>query len=323
MTALIIACNHASNPAVTSPTDCRTIQHAMGESCVPTTPQRLVALSSPTMADAIALGVRPIGTVLQDFDFQKAPPYLEGRLQGIEIVGKEEQPDLEKILSLKPDLIIGLQYDSEPVYDKLSQISPTVLDDWKGYPSWKEHFDFVAQALGKTEAAQQIWSQYDQRIQELRTALGPAYSDLEISFVRVCCGNWATDVKNSFSGMILEDVGLSRPPAQDIEVENGLVFLSEEALTQFDGDIIFLVVDADQDSADALEQLKQKPLWHKLKAVQQGKVYPVNLATWRGGNPLAADAVIDDLFKYLVKVPDSQGSKSDHKNTMAENAPTR
>ncbi len=304
MTALLIACHRASNLSITSSTDCQTIQHALGESCVPVTPQRLVTLSSPTMADAIALGVQPIGTVSQDFDFKQAPPYLEGRLQGIEVVGKEEQPNLEKILSLKPDLIIGLQYDSEPVYDKLSQISPTVLDDWRGYPSWKEHFDFVAQALGKTEAARQIWSQYDQRIQVLRKALGSAYSDTEISFVRVCCGNWATDVKNSFSGTILEDVGLSRPPAQNIEVEDGLVFLSEEALTQFDGDVIFLVVNTDQDSADALEQLRQKPLWQKLKAVQQGKVYPVNFAAWRGGNPLAADAVIDDLFKYLVEAQD-------------------
>ncbi len=300
MTALIVACHQASNPSITSSTNCQTIQHALGESCVPVTPQRLVTLSSPTMADAIALGVQPIGTVSQDFDFKQAPPYLKGRLQGIEVVGKEEQPNLEKILSLKPDLIIGLQYDSEPIYDKLSHISPTVLDDWQGYPSWKDHFNFVAKVLSKEAQAKQVWEHYEQRINDLRVALGSGYQDVEISFVRVCCGNWATDVKNSFGGMILDDIGLSRPPAQDIEAESGLLFLSEEALTQFDGDIIFLVVDADQESADALEQLKQKPLWQQLKAVQQGNVYPVNLATWRGGNPLAAEAVIDDLFKYLV-----------------------
>lgn len=125
--------------------------------------------------------------------------------------------------------------------------------------------------------------------------------DTEVSIVRVCCGNLATDVKNSFIGTILNDVGFSRPPAQDIEVKNGLVFLSEELIADMNGDIIFVIVDKDEDSQKVFEQLQQKPLWNQLKAVQQGQVYPVNLPTWRGGNPLAADAVIDDLFEYLVE----------------------
>lgn len=250
------------------------------------------------MADAIALGVQPVGST--SFYFDQVPFYLKGRLQDFVKVGNNEQPNLEKIFSLKPDLIIGLEH-IKSIYDKLSQISPTVLGNWQGYPSWKDHFNFVAQVLGKEAEAKQVWAHYEQRINDLRTELGSNYQDIEISFVRVCCSNWATDVKNSFSGIIFEDVGLSRPPAQDIETENGLLKLSEEALTQFDGDIIFLVVATDKDSVEATEKLKKNPLWQKLKAVQQGKVYPVKYEAWRGGNPLAADAVIDDLFKYLVE----------------------
>jgi iron complex transport system substrate-binding protein len=280
------------------PTNCRTIDHVAGETCVPSSPQRLVALSVPTMADALAVGVKPVGTILY---FDEPPPYLKGKLDGIEPVGTNNQPNLEKILTLNPDLIIGFQYVAESVYGQLSQIAPTVLDDWKGYPSWKDHFNFVAEVLGKTEEAERVWAHYDRRIQELRAALDDSDRDTEVSIVRVCCGNLATDVKNSFIGTILNDVGFSRPPAQDIEVENGLVFLSEELIADMNGDIIFVIVDKDEDSQKVFEQLQQKPLWNQLKAVQQGQVYPVNLPTWRGGNPLAADAVIDDLFEYLVE----------------------
>jgi iron complex transport system substrate-binding protein len=268
----------------------------MGETCVPLNPQRLVVLGVPTMANALALGVKPVGTVLY---FDKIPPYLKGKLDGIKTVGTSGQPNLEKILTLRPDLIIAMN-EWGVSYQQLSQIAPTVVDNWQGYPSWKDHFNFVAEVLAKTEAAEQVWANYEQRIQKLRAALNDKYRDIEVSYVYLCCGGISIDLKNSFSGMILDEAGLSRPPTQNIENDSGLVILSEELLTDMDGDVIFLSVDENDDSRNVLKQLKQKPLWNKLVAVQQGRVYTVNLPTWRGGNPLAADAVIDDLFNYLV-----------------------
>jgi iron complex transport system substrate-binding protein len=295
---LIVACNHASVPETQSLTNCRTVEHVAGETCVPLSPQRLIALGPPTMADALSVGIKPIGTV---FYFDETPPYLEGKLDGIELLGKiPEQPNLEKTLTLNPDVIIGVEGGAESVYSQLSQIAPTVLGRWNGYPSWKDHFNFVAEVLGKTEEAEKVWEHYEQRIQELRVALGDNYQDLEVSFVHICCGTIDIDFKNSFNGMILDDVGLRRPPAQSVVKEGGITSISEERLMDIDGDILLVAVTSGK-SEEILEQLKQKPLWNKLRAVQQGRVYPVNYATWRGGNPLAADAVIDDLFKYLVE----------------------
>jgi iron complex transport system substrate-binding protein len=292
---LTVAC-HSSSPKTSVSENCRMLQHKAGETCVPNNPERLVALFSATAADAIALGVQPVGAT------EPIPTYLREKLEGIETIGESTRPNLEKILTLTPDLIVGLHYEAKAVYNQLSQIAPTVLHDWQGFSSWKDHFNFVAKALGKTEEAEEVWAHYEQQIQELREALGNKYQDIEVSVVRVCCNNLASDVKNSFSGTIIDDVGLSRPPSQD-SVPGGLVIFSEELITEkLDGDIIFAIVDDDDDSEKAFEQLKNDPLWNKLEAVQEGKVYPVNLATWRGGNPLAADAVIDDLFKYLVEI---------------------
>lgn len=291
----IVACNRPSAPEAVSSGNCRTIIHLAGETCVPLNPQRLITLSTPTLVDALAVGVKSVGTVLY---FDQTPPYLEGKLDGIESLGR--QPNLEKILMLNPDVIIGSEGFAESVYGHLSQIVPTVLGRWKGLPYWKEHFNFVAKVLGKTEEAEQVWAHYEQRVQELRVALNDNYQNVEVSFVHICCGTIDIDLKNSFSGMIFDDVGLRRPPAQNVVNEDGLILLSEERLMDVDGDILFVAATSGE-SEELLNQLKQKPLWNQLRAVQQGRVYPVNYATWRGGNPLAADAVIDDLFKYLVE----------------------
>lgn len=296
--SLVSACSDRSvqvSPSAT-PADCRMIQHALGETCVPHQPQRVIALGVPTLGDALALGVKPIASILY---FDDPPPYLAGHLKSIEVLGKEEQPNLEKILALNPDLTIGMQYSTEAIYPQLAQIAPTVVHDWKGYPSWREHFDFVAEVLGKTEEAKQVWANYDQRIDSLKAALGDRVQDLEISFVHICCGTIDIDLKNSFNGSILDDVGLRRPPAQAVPLAGGISLLSEERLMDIDGDILFVATDGEE-SSQKLASLQQNPLWQNLRAVQQNRVYPVNYPTWRGGNPLAADAVIDDLFKYLV-----------------------
>jgi iron complex transport system substrate-binding protein len=273
------------------------VRHALGETCVPNQPQRVVTLSVPTLGDAIALGVKPIATTVY---FDEPPPYLAEHLDSIQILGKEEQPSLEKIVALKPDLIIGIKYSTEAIYSQLSQIAPTVADDWDGYPSWRGHFDFVANVLGKTDLAQQVWSRYYQRIESLKTVLEKNQQNPEISFVHTCCGTIDLDLKNSFNGSILADAGLRRPSAQAVPVDGGLVKLSEERLMDIDGDVLFVAADG-AEAAQTITELKQNPLWQKLRAVQNDRVYPVNYPTWRGGNPLAADGVIDDLFTYLVE----------------------
>ncbi len=292
----IVACNRSSlNVAVTSK-DCRPIVHFMGETCIPRHPHRVVTLGVPEFGNAIALGVKPIATVVY---FDQPPPYLAQYMQDIVTFGSNAQPNLEILLRLKPDLIIGSQFEVD-YYDMFSQIAPTVLGEWDGYPSWKKHFDFVADVLGKTEEGRKVWRSYYERIQILKNSINNRLKDKEISFVHLCCGSIALDLSNSFSGSIIADVGLKRPFSQAKTIEGGVSYISEELLSYIDGDFLFVALEKDKDK-DKLDKLINNPLWQKLQVVQQNQIYLVNYPTWRGGNPLAAHAVIDDLFKYLAK----------------------
>lgn len=278
--------------------ECHVVQHSLGKTCVPVSPKRIVTLSLPTLGHVLSLGIKPIGsTYIYDKYFL---PYLKNRLNGIQTLGNDE-PNLERLLSLKPDLIVGLDW-VEAIYPLLSKIAPTVLDDWGGTENWRDHFSFVAEVLGKQEEAQQAWNRYYQRIEDLKKALGDRYSAKTISLVFVAPGVIFSEAKGSFPDSILKDVGLQRPDTQDVIVPDSQLQFGEESLEKADGDILF-IGGLTEDDQKILETIKQKPLWRKLKAFQNGQVHAIDYMTWRGGNLIAADAVIDDLFKYLVNTP--------------------
>jgi iron complex transport system substrate-binding protein len=90
----VLACSNRSvqvSPSSVT-TDCRMIQHALGEACVPNQPQRVIALDVPSLGDALALGVKPIASIVY---FDDAPPYLAEHLDSIQNLGKEEQPNIQ------------------------------------------------------------------------------------------------------------------------------------------------------------------------------------------------------------------------------------
>ncbi|MFQ4146036.1 iron-siderophore ABC transporter substrate-binding protein [Chlorogloeopsis sp. ULAP02] len=253
------------------------------------------------MGNTLALNVKPIASTNDFFKEGEFLPYLNSKAQGIKTLGTADRPNIEKLLYLQPDLIFGWGGHSlEAIYPLLSKIAPTVLYRWQD-DTWKGNFNFTAKVLGKQETAKAAWQNYQKRIQEFKNVLGNRYQDKKISFVYFSIGKIGTYVKNSLPGSILSDVGLQRPESQDIVIEPwGYTEFSEEELEKADGDILFVATLTDSDK-QLLEKIKRKPLWKKLKAVQQNHVYFVNGSSWLSGYDMtAADAVIDDLFKYLV-----------------------
>lgn len=311
-----VVSDSGSQPSLTAPTaasaETRSVQHAMGTAQVPAIPQRVMALS--WLDTVLSLGVQPIG-ISQANDF-----YLQERAADIPNVGRPESPSLEKMVALKPDLILGSQINYKAIYPQLSRIAPTVLDGAQGSGNWKETLQLYAQALGKTAEAEQLMAKYQARLDDLKQKMNAGATDPEqdrlkqtqVSVVRVYPDSISLYLKDSFCGTILADAGLSRPSSQNLSASEAKALggspvqlsISRELLSQADGDVLFVWTaenDAklNQDAQKQLEQLKSDPLWANLKAVKQNRVYQVP-QYWIGGGPIAANLVIDDLFKYLV-----------------------
>lgn len=294
---LIVGCQNKSvrQPANTELANCRKVQHVLGEVCVPNLSQRLISLDEMTLGDTLALGVSSVGVSTYD----ELANYLTEKSGELEFLGDSEQPNLEKIYQLNPDLILGTELSAESIYPQLSQIAPTALGKWSGYPSWREYFNFVARVLNKEDEAKAVWEGYQRRIKELKNALGDDLQDLEISLAYTYGSEMSVDAENSFAGSILADLGVTRPKSQAAIVD-GTISLSEERLNELDANILFMSV-YDEESEQTLANWQQKLLWNQLQVVKNKQVYLVNASIWRAGDPLAANLVIEDLYKYLVK----------------------
>ncbi len=57
-----------------------------------------------------------------------------------------------------------------------------------------------------------------------------------------------------------------------------------------------------EEDKETLENLKQSPLWAQLDVVQRDQVYLVG-RHWHNSDILAVNAILDDLFQYLVNTP--------------------
>lgn len=304
------ACTTSLTTQASDVADCRIVQHVQGETCVPKNPQRIVVLGG--LENALSLGVKPIGS--DELSTLEIP--LQDKLNGIEDVGGNNAPSIEKILTLKPDLILAEEYVSID-YNILSRIAPTVLISFEHSGQWKEVFTRYAEVLDKTTEAEQVMNNYYARLEEFQRQMSGRAAEIEVSIVRIYPTHVNLYLKDSFCGTIIADAGLSRPPSQDLTASEAQILfgnsiqypISREKIEAADGDVIFLWTYNSQDKTaqqtqTQKEKLKAEPLWATLTAVKQEQVYEVP-GYWIGNGPIAANAIIDDLFKYLIKTPQS------------------
>lgn len=271
-----------------------TVNHALGTTKVPSNPNRIVTLSFDTAESLLAMEIQPLGVI------QPINPHLKKKLQEAKKVGWP--PNLEKVLKLQPDLILGNTY-YEDIYNQLSDIAPTVLAEYGGSDSWQAIHRKVGEAVNQTEKAEQVLADYRSRLETLREKLGDRAETIEISVVRIFPDRVNLVTAGSFVGSILEDAQLSRPASQ--QGDGVYRTISQEQLQLADGDVLFVWSHANtpenrREAQARIGQLESDPLWSKLEVVREGKVYPVG-SHWIGLGPIAANLVIDDLFHYLVE----------------------
>ncbi|WP_326769375.1 iron-siderophore ABC transporter substrate-binding protein [Streptomyces sp. NBC_01591] len=144
-----------------------TIKHGHGSTTVEQKPQRIVALSWMSLDVVSALGTVPVGVDEQwGGDKQGYTPWFRGTVEKLggplpEILNRGDagEIDFEQILSLEPDLIIGLYSGITDVeYKRLSEIAPTVpylKKPWDG-GTWQEMTRTIGKAMGENTKAESL-----------------------------------------------------------------------------------------------------------------------------------------------------------------------
>ncbi|TKC15386.1 ABC transporter substrate-binding protein [Robertmurraya kyonggiensis] len=277
-----------------------TIEHAMGSTLIDKAPKKVVILTNEGTEALFALGITPVGAV-QSWTGDPWYDHIASQMKDVEVVGTESEVNLEAIASLQPDLIIGNKVRQEAIYEQLSQIAPTVFSENLA-GNWKENFEFYAKALNLEEKGKETLASYDARIDELKGKLSDQLTK-KISVVRFVAGDVRIYQKDSFSGVILDQLGFARPESQDVD-EFALNGVTKEQVPLMDGDILFyFTYETGDGAATELEkEWLEDPLFKNLTVSKNGAVHKVDDVIWNtAGGVLAANKMLDDIENTFLK----------------------
>ncbi len=278
-----------------APAFARDITHAMGVTDVPDNPLRVVILTNEGTEAILALGITPVGAA-QSWDGNPWHAHLTDLLAETTDLGTELAVDLEVLATLEPDLIIGTKVRQEKIYEQLSAIAPTVMSETIG-GEWQKNMAFYADVLGKSAEAETALAAFDARTKAIHDALGDQVNE-QISMVRFSPNRTRIYYKDTFSGLILDQIGFQRPPAQD---KNEFAEeVTKERIPDMEGDRIFYFSSdlKDAEPEANLADWLADPLWNNLAAVKADKAQRVSEIIWNtGGGIYSANLMLDDIEK--------------------------
>lgn len=278
----------------------RTVVHYQGETTINAAPTKVVVISTGQADAMLTLGMCPIGSTTASGAEGPVSQYLKdaypdqvSAIEAITKVGSRNEPDIEAIGALKPDLIltnIAGKDDADTLHKNFSAIAPTVVMRGTGQ-FWKTDLLLLADALGKREAAQSLLDTLKKEATEAGSALSSAGT---ISLLRRNSDKLRIFGPISFAGSVVADMGLQRPDTQQF-TDGVSKELSSETLDQADGDWLFYGIQGGKD-----EELTGQALWGSLKAVSAGHAVKVDDDPFfLNAGPTAARVVRDQIVKAV------------------------
>ncbi|HXF64361.1 MAG TPA: ABC transporter substrate-binding protein [Caldilineaceae bacterium] len=267
------------------------IAHERGELTFTDVPQRIIALEYSYMDALIALDVAPVG-----YADDGVPAYLLNHLQGTDAVavGARNEPNLELISQLQPDLIIADVTRHSEIYDHLNAIAPTLIfDSYRGsYDNQIAIFEALSRVLDKEEQAAAAVQAARAALDEARR-VSAAHERSIIVGVLAANGFWVHTTE-SFKGSLLAALHL---PTTVEPLEGQTQFVMDLEGIAAVNPAAIVVTCAPEDRA-LWEEWSSQPVWQQLDAVQNHQVYVFNRDLWsKSRGILSLHLVLRDMHE--------------------------
>lgn len=227
---------------------------------VPANPQRVVVLGSYA-GNVMALDVNLVGVDA----WAKMNPRFKDALEDVEQVTDE---DLEKIIELDPDLIIGLSNTKN--IDKLNAIAPTVTYTYNKVDYLTQHIE-IGKLLNKEEEAVKWVEDFRERAraagEEIRAKIG---EDATVTVIEgydkqiyIYGDSWGRGTE-----ILYQEMKLKMPEkVMETALEPGYYAISPEVLPEYIGDYVVVSKFSDQENA-----FLETETYQNIPAVKNGNV---------------------------------------------------
>jgi len=288
------------------------VEDTVGTVCVPENPERVVTLEWRYTENVLALGVQPVGVA--DIEGYGAWVDISVELSEDAVdVGTRQEPNLEIIAELEPDLIITSQLRSAENYNELAAIAPTLM--FNSYPLEETQFEelissfnTIATALNREAEGEAVLDEMYQYFEDASVALADAgYADAGFILSQAYIQNEAAVFRlftdNAMAVEILEQIGLSND-WDDTPGQYGFSTVGIEGFAEIDDTLFFYI--AQEESRDFFYE---SAIWNTLPFVQNENAYWLGGQAWLFGGPLSAITLVDTTLESLgVEIPQPEAT---------------
>ncbi|MDT9722816.1 helix-turn-helix domain-containing protein [Paenibacillus sp. ClWae2A] len=271
------------------------ICHMRGEYPVTRSPQRIAVLDVQYADHLLALGLSPAGSVGLGSGTFHFPQYIRAGLQGTELLGTYEYPDLLAVERLSPDLIICTEVH-EQYYERLSRVAPVLM--FKRNESWQTILGLFGELTGKRAEAKRILADYHRRTTLLSEELAPVLAGKSVALIRPLDSLVRVhSASHRTGGVLYRDLGLP-VPLFVADTTDTAYHISVDRLPAVQASHYFLLSnEIMQEGISATEQR----VWGMLDTDERQQIHSVDAATWIGCyGPMGINGIVDQVEKALL-----------------------
>lgn len=278
------------------------IKDAFGTEHITKNPKRVVVLEYTFIDHLAALGKTPVGIADEGSDKNITKP-VRDKLGKYESVGTREQPNLEKISQLKPDLIIADESRHKKIRKDLKKIAPTLMlvSGAGDYDDNMKSFKTVSKALNKEKEGQKRLEKHDKILAEAKKKI--KHSHLKSAFAfGVSHKGMFINTEETFMGEFLNKMGVKAelPKSKTDHIgkqkDGPYKYLNNEELADIDPKVMIVASNGKTDKNRTT--FIDPKVWKSLQAVKDNKVYDVDRNKWmqfRG--VISSESMAHDLEK--------------------------
>lgn len=265
-----------------------TYQSETGPVEVPANPQRVIALAGYA-GNLISLGVPLVGVD----SWTKADPNFADQLKDVAEVSDD---NLEKIIELKPDLIIAAS-DTKNI-DKLKKLAPVVTYTYNKV-DYLTQIEEIAKAVNQADKGAAWIADFKERAQKAGTEIKAKIGD--DATVTVMEGDskqlyifgsaWGRGTE-----IIYQAMGLKMPEkVKEMTSKKGYYDLSLEVLPEYLGDYVFYSKDPSVDAS-----FQNTDTYKNIPAVKNNHVFEVDARGFYFNDAASLDYQLDFITKSLL-----------------------
>lgn len=270
-------------------------------------PKRIVALEWDAVENLVALGIRPVGAA----DLRGYRTYVSIRLPGgITDVGRRQEPSIERIAKLKPDLIVVPGFRGGANLKTLRKISKVLVtnpypgdtSDGAQFDAMVKDFRAIGTAVGRRPRAEAVLRRMSSSFARLRGRLaraGRSRARVTIATPGGTSGSPAVRLftDNSAAAEIVRRLGL-RNAWTASPGRYGFSTVGVEALRKVQrGWLAFVYPGA---LAGQIKRFVAQPSYKRLEMVRKKRVRNLRGNTWLFGGPLSSKVLAERLTAALT-----------------------